>query len=80
MAAHAPAGPRARGPARLVLAAGTLLAVAYGTRREEAAAFGRSPAQLRTPPPAAPAPSTPRHLSLLRQGIACLGVLLAQGP
>ena len=63
----------------LVLAVATLLAVAYGTRREEAAALGRAPAQLRTPPPAVPARSTPRRLSLLRQGMACLGTLLAQG-
>ena len=31
----------------MVLAVATLLAVAYGTRREEAAALGRSPARLR---------------------------------
>ncbi len=63
----------------LVLAVASLLAVAYGTRREEAAALGRSPARLRTPPAEAPVRSTPRRLSLLRQGMACLGALLAQG-
>ena len=34
----------------LVMAVATLLAVAYSTRREKAAALGRNPAQLRTPP------------------------------
>ena len=56
-----------------------LLAVAYGTRREEAVALGRTPAQLRTPPATVPALSAPRRLSLLRQGMACLGPLLVQG-
>ena len=63
----------------LVLAVATLLAVAHGTRREEAAALGRPPARLRTPPATVPSRSTPRRLSLLRQGMACLGALLAQG-
>lgn len=63
----------------LVLAVATLLAVAYGTRREEAAALGRAPARLRTSPAAVPARSAPRRLSLLCQGMACLGTLLAQG-
>ncbi len=63
----------------LVLAVATLLAVAYGTRREEAAALGRPPARLRTPPAPGLVLSMPRRLSLLRQGLACLGALLAQG-
>ncbi len=63
----------------LVLAVASLLAVAYGTRREEAAALGRSPARLRTPPATGPVRSTPRRLSLLRQSMACLGALRAQG-
>ena len=63
----------------LVMAVATLLAVAYGTRREEAAALGRPPARLRTPPATVPALSVPRRLSLLRQGLACLGPLLVQG-
>ena len=61
------------------MAVATLLAVAYGTRREEAAALGRNPAQLRTPPATVPALPALRRLSLLRQGMACLGALLAQG-
>lgn len=63
----------------LVMAAATLLAVAYGTRREKAAALGRNPARLRTPPATVPALPALRRLSLLRQGMACLGALLAQG-
>ncbi len=63
----------------LVLAVATLLAVAHGTRREEAAALGRNPARLRAPPATVPARSAPRRLSLLRQGMACLGALLARG-
>ena len=43
----------------LVMAVATLLAVAYGTRREKAAALGRNPARLRTPPPG-PAARNPR--------------------
>ncbi|MCY4519468.1 MAG: hypothetical protein OXC13_01660 [Caldilineaceae bacterium] len=43
----------------LVLVVATLLAVAYGTRREEAAALGRTPAQLRTPPADRPGPVGP---------------------
>ena len=62
----------------LVMAVATLL-VAYGTRREEAAALGRTPARLRTPPATVPALSVPRRLSLLRQGLTCLGPLLVQG-
>ncbi|MYB76146.1 MAG: hypothetical protein F4X83_03430 [Chloroflexi bacterium] len=47
----------------LVLAVATLLAVAHGTRREEAAALGRNPARLRSPPasqPPAPGHGLPR--------------------
>ena len=63
----------------LVLAVATLRAVAHGTRREEAATLGRNPARLPAPPATVPARSAPRRLSLLRQGMACLGTLLAQG-
>ena len=63
----------------LVMAVATLPAVAHGTRRAEAAAFGRNPARLRAPSAAAPSRSAPRRLSLLRQGMAGLGSLPARG-
>ncbi len=57
----------------LVLAAATLLAVAYGTRREETRVRGLPPARLRRPPADAPPRSLPpRRFSVLRQGAACL--------
>ena len=62
----------------LALAVATLLAVAYGTRHEEARLRGLRPGQLRRPPAEArPAPRR-RRLSLLRQGAACLRRLLVR--
>ena len=43
----------------LVLAVATLLAVAHGTRREEAATLGRNPTRLCTPPATAPSRPNP---------------------
>ena len=57
----------------LVLAVASLLAVAYGTRHEDARDRGLPPGRLRRPPDAAP-----RRFSLLRQGAACLRRLLAR--
>ena len=67
----------------LVLAMATLLAVAYGTRREEAAARHREPGRLRQPPAeltaAQRAALPPRRHSLLQQGVALLRHLLLRG-
>ena len=67
----------------LVLAIATLLAVAYGTRREEAEARHREPGHLRRPPAElGPAPQDalpPRRHSLLQQGVALLRRLLLRG-
>ena len=63
----------------LALAVATLLAVAYGTRLEEARARGLPPGQLRRPPTdTRPRPLAPRRFSLLRQGAACLRRLLVR--
>ena len=67
----------------LVLAIATLLAVAYGTRREEAAARHLAPGRLRRPPAeltaAQRAALPPRRHSLLQQGVALLRHLLLRG-
>ena len=67
----------------LVLAIATLLAVAYGTRREEAEARHLAPGRLRRPPAeldaARQAALPPRRHSLLQQGVALLRVLLLRG-
>ena len=67
----------------LVLAIATLLAVAYGTRREDAAARHREPGRLRRPPAeltaAQRAALPPRRHSLLQQGVALLRRLLLRG-
>ena len=67
----------------LVLAIATLLAVAYGTRREEAEARHRAPGRLRRPPaelsPAQQEALPPRRHSLLQQGVALLRRLLLRG-
>ncbi len=67
----------------LVLALATLLAVAYGTRHEEAAARHLAPGRLRRPPAElGPAPQDalpPRRHSLLQQGVALLRHLLLRG-
>ena len=67
----------------LVLAIATLLAVAYGTRREEAEARHLAPGRLRRPPAElGPAPQDalpPRRHSLLQQGVALLRRLLRRG-
>ena len=67
----------------LVLAIATLLAVAYGTRREEAKARHLAPGRLRRPPaelgPAHQAALPPRRHSLLQQGVALLRRLLLRG-
>ena len=67
----------------LVLAIATLLAVAYGTRREEAEARHREPGRLRRPPAeldaAQQAALPPRRHSLLQQGVALLRRLLLRG-
>ncbi|MYD91544.1 MAG: transposase [Caldilineaceae bacterium SB0662_bin_9] len=58
---------------RLVLAVATLLAVAYGTRHEDARDRGLPPGRLRRPPAEGrPPDAAPRRFSLLRQGAACL--------
>ena len=63
----------------LVLAVATLLAVAYGTRHEQARARGLRPGQLRQPPTdTRPQPRRPRRFSVLRQGAACLRRLLVR--
>ena len=67
----------------LVLAIATLLAVAYGTRREEAEARHREPGRLRRPPAeldvAHQDALPPRRHSLLQQGVALLRRLLLRG-
>ena len=67
----------------LVLAIATWLAVAYGTRREEAAARHREPGHLRRPPAELDAAHQdalpPRRHSLLQQGVALLRGLLLRG-
>ena len=67
----------------LVLAIATLLAVAYGTRQEEAEARHLPPGRLRQPPAelhaAHPAVWPPRRHSLLQQGVARLRCLLLRG-
>ncbi len=67
----------------LVLAIATLLAVAYGTRREEAETRHREPGGLRRPPAALTAAQQaalpPRRHSLLQQGVALLRRLLLRG-
>jgi hypothetical protein len=67
----------------LVLAIATLLAVAYGTRREEAEARHRAPGRLRRPPAELDAAHQnalpPRRHSLLQQGVALLRRLLLRG-
>ena len=67
----------------LVLAIAALLAVAYGTRREEAEARHRAPGCLRRPPAeltaAQQAALPPRRHSLLLQGVALLRRLLLRG-
>ena len=61
----------------LALAVATLLAVAYGTRCEQAR--GLPPGQLRRPPAEAqPGPLTPRRFSVLRQAAPCLRRLLVR--
>ena len=79
---------RRRDPTRvgrhwLVLAMATLLAVAYGTRREDAEARHREPGRLRRPPAeltaAQQAALPPRRHSLLQQGVALLRRLLLRG-
>ena len=79
---------RRRDPTRvgrhwLVLAIATLLAVAYGTRREDAEARHREPGRLRRPPAeltaAQQAALPPRRHSLLQQGVALLRRLLLRG-
>ena len=63
----------------LVLAVATLLAVAYGTRCEQATVRGQRPGRLRRPPAEAdPDTVLPRRFSLLRQGAACLRRLLVR--
>ena len=67
----------------LVLAIATWLAVAYGTRREEAEARHREPGHLRRPPAELDAAHQealpPRRHSLLQQGVALLRGLLLRG-
>ncbi len=71
----------------LVLAIATWLAVAYGTRREDAEARHREPGRLRRPPAGDPLGVTaaqraalpPRRHSLLQQGVALLRRLLLRG-
>ena len=71
----------------LVLAIATLLAVAYGTRREEAEARHLPPGRLRRPPAGDPLGVDaarqevipPRRHSLLQQGVALLRRLLLRG-
>lgn len=68
----------------LVMAVATLLAMAYGTRVEDAEARAMPPAHLHRPPrPAAkPAPAerrAPRQVSLFQQGLAWLSQQLGRG-
>ena len=79
---------RRRDPVRvgrhwLVLALATLLAVAYGTRREEAEARHLPPGHLRRPPAELDAAHQtarpPRRHSLLQQGVALLRRFLLRG-
>ena len=68
----------------LVLSVATLLALAYGSRVEDAAERGVAPDRLRAPPKLARAHrgdsgSLRRPLSVLRQGISCLRRLLHKG-
>lgn len=69
----------------LVLSVATLLALAYGTRVEDADDLGRAPGRLRTPPKHLPHPyrradSRPRRVvSVLYQGITWLNRLLLKG-
>ena len=83
---------RRRDPVRvgrhwLVLAIATLLAVAYGTRREDAEARHLPPGRLRRPPAGDPLgvdaahqdALPPRRHSLLQQGVALLRRLLLRG-
>ena len=75
---------RRRDPVRvarhlLALAVATLLAVAYGTRCEQATVRGRRPGRLRRPPAEAdPDTRLPRRFRRLRQGAACLRRLLVR--
>ena len=69
----------------LVLSVATLLALAYGTRVEDAFDLGKAPGRLRAPPKLVSpdhrsAASTPRRIvSVLRQGITWLSHLLLKG-
>ena len=69
----------------LVLSVATLLALAYGTRVEDADDLGRSPSHLRAPPKVLSrthrrAESRPRRIvSVLHQGITWLSRLLLKG-
>ena len=67
----------------LVLAMATWLAVAYGTRREDAEARHRAPGRLRRPPAELTAAQQdalpPRRHSRLQQGVALLRRLLQRG-
>ena len=65
----------------LVLSVATLLALAYGTRVEDADDMGRSPSHLRAPPKVlSPAASRPRRVtSVLSQGITWLSRLMLKG-
>ena len=83
-----PGAPWARvGRHWLVLVIATLLAVAYGTRREDAEARHREPGRLRRPPAeltaaqqsAHQAALPPRRHSLLPQGVALLRRLWLRG-
>jgi Transposase DDE domain len=62
----------------LVLAVASLWVLAHGTRLEAAERAGRPPARLRTPP-AAPATTHPRRISLFRRGVQGLRHLLGRG-
>src|SRR4051812_45457801 len=62
----------------LVLAVASLAALAHGTRVEDARERGLPPARLRAPP-ASPAGTRPRRISLVRLGIQWLRHLLAHG-
>ena len=65
----------------LVLSVATLLALAYGTRVEDADDMGRSPSHLRAPPKVlSPAASRPRRVtSVLSHGITWLSRLMLKG-
>ena len=74
---------RRRDPVRvarhlLALAVATRLAVAYGTRHEEARVRVLRPGPRRRPPTKARPPPRRRRRRLLRQGAACLRRLLAR--